>query len=144
MGVFSKGMGAYKEKEEVIEPSIDEIIKFLNKITENAVKTNASEINSELGKYLVILKNKEIELIYLDDYGDICFDLWWEECNSFIEKKLMILKLKIVEECRLLFKENYGYRISYEQMEMCDEFLNSSIVDCIRNHIEELLEDVEN
>ena len=99
---INKGMGVFKEKDEVDEPSNDELIESIKNITENAVKTNASEINSQLAKYLVPLKSKEVELIYLDDYGDLCFDLWWEECDRFIEKKLMILKLDIVEECRLI------------------------------------------
>ncbi len=141
---INKGMGVFKKKDEVDEPSIDELIESLNKITENAVKSKNSELNTQLMKYLVPLKSKEMELIYLDDYGDLCFDLWWEECDRFIEKKLMILKLDIVEGCRLIFKENYEHKISYEMMEICDDYLNSNVVDRIRNHIVELLEDFEN
>lgn len=147
---IDKGMRVFKEKEEVLESSEEvnrslfkEVIAFLDKTSENSVKGKANDLNSQLAKYIILLKTKEEDLIYLDDYGDICFDLWWEECHKFIDRKLLILKLEIIEECRLLLKKNFKQNISLETMEIFDEYLNSIVVTRITNHIDALLNNFE-
>ena len=146
-GKVKEGMGVFKENdgftssEEMIEPSDDELITFLNKTVEDSLNARASELNSHIAKYLVFLNNKEKDLVYMDDYGDFCFDLWWDECERFIDKKLLILKLEIIEEGRLLLKEKYEHRISNEIMEIFDEYLCSYVIRRITNNIDELLKD---
>jgi len=49
----------------------------------------AIELN-ELG-YLDILKRKYSQLVYKDDYGDIIYDDWNKELNSFLLKKFVSL-----------------------------------------------------
>lgn len=146
-----KDMGVFKEKEEVVEPSEeiilpsnDEIFKFFDKTIENSVKPKTSELNIQIAKYLVFLNNKKKDLIYFDDYGDLCFDLWWEECTRFIDRKLLIIKLEIIEECRLLLKQNYKHKSSDAVMEIYDEYLLASLVIRITNNIDELLKDFDN
>lgn len=85
------------------EEAIQKSVKLKNEITEIIIQSHFDEIQQFLNKYLGVLSQKYTELIFVDEYDDWVFDLWWEECNKFANSKMLILKLKYSKEARTLF-----------------------------------------
>lgn len=143
MGVFKENDGDTEFSYEINSASFNEMMAFLDTTCQNSINRKSNDLIAQLAKYLIPLKAKEENLVYLDDYGDQCFDLWWEECHKFIDRKLLIPKLEIIEECKLLLKQNFKQNISPETMETFDEYLNSLVIIRITSQIDTQLNDFE-